>query len=769
MFVYDELSFDNYNEKVDRIYRVTGYFKVAGIEVNLTTLPAPLAKTLINEYPGVKNTMRFRKSHSFIVRYGGNSFKESKLIFSDPELFKIFTIPLLAGNPETALKKPYTLILSKKTAEKYFGQENPIGKILKFDNKDDYMVTGIFDKIPHNSHFHFDMIISLASLEESREETWLKNNFHTYVLLDKKTDPKSLEATFPEMIKKYLGPQVEQVLGKTLDEMLKSREDKVEFHLQPLRDIHLNSDMMGELEPNSDIKYVYIFSAIALFILIIASINFINLSTARSAGRAKEVGIRKVLGSLRSHLIRQFLSESMILSFLSMLIAFLLVNWILPYFNNLTGKELIISDFFSWEILFATVIITLLTGLLAGAYPAFFMSAFQPVNVLAGQLRSGAKSSLLRSSLVVFQFITSIILIIASLAVMNQLYYIRNRDLGFDKEGVLILDNAYLLGQQAEAFKNDMQKYPQIQHATISGFLPVPSARNLITLFPEQGVASKEGISMQNLIVDYDYIRTMGMKIVKGRDFSRRFSTDTSAVIINQKAAQLFGWDEPLDKKIGRLIGEKGPMELFNVIGVVEDFHYESLRTTIGPLVMFLGESNDLISFRIAAENIPQTINLLRGKWKEFLPHQPFEYSFLDERFEMIYRAEQKLGKIFAGFAVLAVFIGCLGLFGLAAFTAEQRTKEIGIRKVLGATVPAIIQLLSKEFVVLVGIANLAAWPIAYFIMSKWLQNFAYRASLTVWIFLASGIAAIMIAVFTVGYQAVRAALANPVDSLKYE
>ena len=581
-------------------------------------------------------------------------------------------------------------------------------------------------------------------------------------------DPKSLEAKFPEIIKKYMAPQLEKLIGQSYDKMIASGNLVMEFSLQPLQRIHLHSDLMAELEPNSDSKYVYIFSAIALFLLVIASINFMNLSTARSAGRAREVGIRKVVGSQRSQLVRQFLSESMILSIISMLLALVLVKLALPSFNNLSGKALTFANFYHWEMILAAIAVTFLTGFLAGLYPAF-ISAFQPIKVLKGQLKSGVKSGWLRSGLVVFQFTASIILIIGTVVVMSQLNYIRNKKLGYNKEHVLILNNAYLLGNQAEAFKSEMLTHSQFTNATISSYLPVPSNRNDSAVFPEGQVANKNSTTLQNWVVDYDYIKTLGMKIIEGRDFSREFATDKSAVIINQQTAKQFGWQEPLGKHLSRIISNKGDMKSYTVIGVVEDFHFDSLRNTIGPLIMYLGEDNLLISFRINTRDISGTTALLRDTWNKFLPGQPFEYFFLDARFYATYKAEQQLGRIFGIFAVLAIFVGCLGLFGLAAFIAEQRTKEIGIRKVLGASVSNIIRLLSKEFVLLVAAANVIAWPVAYLIMNQWLKDFAYRTSLNFFMFLAAGAAALIIALLTISYQAIKAALSNPVKSLKYE
>jgi putative ABC transport system permease protein len=768
MFVNDELNYDNYNENAERICRIAGSYRYGGRDFQFGTVSAPMAKVLIDEYPEVEDTVRFRGQGNFIVKFAEKSFTERRVIFSDPTIFNVFTIPLRQGEPKTALKDPYTLVLNKKTAEKYFGKENPLGKIIKLDNEKDYKITGVFTDIPHNSHFHFDIIASLASLEESRSPSWLRDNFFTYILLKPGASPKTLEAKFPGLIKKYFAPQLEKSLGQSMETLITEGNVRAEFYLQPLRRIHLYSDLMAELEPNSDISYVYIFSAIALFILVIASINFMNLSTARSSGRAKEVGMRKVLGSNRRQLIGQFLVESTVLSIIAMFISLMLVNLALPYFNHLSGKELTTTDNYNGFMVLAMLVITLLTGLLAGFYPAFFISAFHPISVLKGRLKSGVKSGSLRSTLVVFQFTVSIVLIIGTLVVMSQLNYIQNKKLGFDKDRVLILHNANLLDQQVQTFKNEMLKYPQIKNAAVSSYLPVPSARHGGAVSPEGKWDNETSTSVQNWTVDYDYITTLGMKLAAGRNFSRSNPTDTSAVIINQAAAKQFGWEKSPGKRLDRFFGE-GEIKSFTVIGVVEDFHFESLRNTIAPVLLYLGQTGGLISFRINTDNIPGAIDLLRDKWEKFLPGQPFEYSFLDERFDLVYRTEQRLGKIFGTFALLAIFVGCLGLFGLAAFIAEQRTKEIGIRKVLGASIPSIIRLLSLEFVRLVAAATLIAWPLAYLIMNQWLREFAYKTSLSIWIFLAAGISAVTIALITVGYQSVKTALTDPAKCIQYE
>lgn len=769
MFVNDELSYDAFNEKADRIYRVSASFLYGGRSFDIAVVPPPMAQVLIDEFPEVENAVRFRQRGRYIFRYKDNTFKETRVSYVDPSFFDIFSIPLLKGNPDSVLDDPNTLILSRNTAQKYFRDEEPIGKTLRLNDRTDYMVTGVFEEIPGNSHFHFDVFVSMASLAESKSQTWMSQNFQTYILLREGADPAALEAKFPDLLIKYMGPQIEAFMGKSMEKLVEENELAGEFYLQPLRDIHLHSDLIAEMEPTSDVKFVYIFTAIALFILIIASINYMNLSTARSAGRAREVGIRKVLGSFRSQIIRQFLTESMILSLVSLAIALGLVRLALPLFNGLSGKVLSMSALGSSSMVVVLVAATIIVGILAGSYSAFFISAFQPVNVLKGHLKSGVKTGWLRSGLVVFQFAASIILIIGTFVVYDQLHYIQNKKLGYDKEQVIILNNTYLLGDQTETFKNRMLTYPQIVNASISDYLPVPSNGNNSSILPEGERDSKKATSMQNWIVDYDYIKTLGMKVVAGRDFSREYSTDTKATIINQAAAKQFDWEQPVGRRIGRIISSEGDIELYEVIGVVEDFHFETLKETIGPLVMFLGESNGNISFRVGTDDISGTIGILQKEWKSFLPYQPFEYSFLDERFADMYQTEQRIGRIFGLFAGFAIFIGCLGLFGLAAFTAEQRTKEIGIRKVLGATSPNIIQLLTKEFVILVAVANVIAWPVAFWVMKGWLKDFSYRVSLSVWVFVGAGLFTLSIALLTVSYQSIRAALADPAVSLRYE
>lgn len=767
LYIQHELSYDRYHEKADRIYRLAVSLNFGGTEGEIATVGAPAAAALVNDYPEVLDATRFQSTGNWYIRYGETTFKETRLVYADANVFDVFTIPLLQGDPKTALAEPNTIVISETMADKYFGTDDPLGKTLNLDATTDYEVTGVFREIPSNTHFHYDFFASLATIEERLPPIWLSMNWNTYLVLREGADPTALEAKFPEMAKKYCGPEFERFVSASWEEVMESG-GRLDFYLQPVTKIHLHSDLLGELEPNSDIKYVYIFSVIAFFILVIACINFMNLSTARSANRAREVGIRKVVGSLRSQLVRQFLAESVVLSVIALFIALLLVGLALSRFNDLAGKELSIRSLTDPVILFAFFLMIVFIGLIAGSYPAFFLSSFKPVAVLREKLGSGMRGRWMRRALVVFQFTMSIVLIIGTIVVFKQLKYVQNSKLGFDKEQVFILHDAFILRSQVESFKNEVLQNPEIVSATVTGYLPVTSDRSLNAVIPEG--KQEETTPIQTWWVDFDYVKTLGLEIVEGRDFSRTFSTDSSAVIINEAAVIHFGWDEPLGKTIGSFVAVDEPVVAnYTVIGVVRDFHYETLRNQIGPLAMFIDRSTGLISFRLKTENLSEIIRFIEDKWNAFLPGQPLEYSFLDDRFDEMYRAEQRIGRIFGIFAALAIFVGCLGLFGLAAFTAEQRTKEIGIRKVLGASISGIVLLMSKEFFTWVVVANIVAWPIAWVVMRRWLQDFAYRTSITVWTFALSAILALVVAMLTVSYQAIKAARTNPVDSLKYE
>jgi len=775
LYVQNELSYDRHHEKADRIYRVASDHKFGGNHFQMAVSPAPMAEALVRDFPEVESAARFRGYGSFLIKkVGEQNFKEERVIFADNAIFDIFTIPLLAGDAKAALTAPNTVVISQSTAKKYFSEDDPVGQSLLFDNTAVYKITGVFADMPDNGHFHFDFIAALISRDESRNGLWVSNNFRTYLLLKAGGQPAALEAKFPEMIRKYAGPQVQEFLGASFEAMVQ-QGNQMRFYLQPLRDIHLHSDLNVEFEPNGNIKYVYIFSAIAFFILLIACINFMNLATARSANRAKEVGIRKVVGSYRRQLVGQFLAESIFLSVIAVMLALVVVELILPAFNNLAEKSLQTFYFGNWPLLATLIGITLLVGVVAGSYPAFVLSSFKPVSVLKGAKSAGARSSRLRSVLVVFQFAASVILIVGTLIIKNQLHYIQNKNLGFNKEQVIVLHDAYALGEKLDAFKNEVMRNPSTISATVSGYLPVSSNRNDTGFWPEGQRAGDNPVSMQIWNVDYGYVETMGMEIVAGRNFSETFGADSSAVILNERAAKMFGFGDPLGQKIytwaftpGQGIDRDRTIP-HTVIGVVKDFHFASLKSNIGALGLRLGRSRGFISFRFKVQEVAALIAFLENKWKEFAPDQPFAYSFLDERFSNMYRAEQKVGDVFSVFAGLAIFTACLGLFGLASFMTEQRTKEIGVRKVLGASVSQIVILLSKDFTRLVLLAIAIAAPVAYFAMNRWLQDFAYRIQIGVETFLLAGGMALLIALLTVSTQAIKAALANPVEALRYE
>jgi putative ABC transport system permease protein len=771
LYVQDELAYDRHHEKAEQIYRVVLDGRLADKDFHFAVASAPLAVMLPKELPEVLASTRLQNRAGILVRHGEKRFTEDRIFYADSTMFGVFTMPLLLGNSQTALAQPNTIVLTAAMAAKYFGDENPIGKTLALDNQN-YQITGMMQDVPRQSHFHPDFLAAMATLSDSRDQSWLSNNFYTYLVLPANSDPKAFETKLAAVVKKYVDPQIKAAIGVGFDEFIASG-GRYRYVLQRLTDIHLHSKLDVEIEPNGDIKYLYIFSAIAVFILLIACINFMNLATARSANRAKEVGVRKVLGSLRTQLVQQFLSESMLISFIALLIAIGLVELLLPFFNNLAARHLQ-ADFFSDNLArFGLIGFALLVGIIAGSYPAFFLASFQPVSVLKGKLsRRGGRSHWLRSGLVVSQFAISIALIVGTAVVHQQLQYVQSQNLGFNKAHVVVIQKASELGQQGQAFKQELLRYPNVLNASTSTEVPGRWFSN--TAVQPEGAPPDRLELVWYLAADDDFVKTLDMKITAGRNFSKAFSMDSSAVIINETAVKRLGWTDAVGKKI--VLRGRTPEESlkFTVIGVLKDFHFESLRQEIRPFALFpqsaLRERTpSFVAVRIRPQNLPATLAFLEDKWQEFVPHHPFEYSFLDADFEALYRAEQRTGKIFGAFSALAILIACLGLFGLASFMAVQRTKEIGVRKVLGASISQVVILLSKDFTQLVLIAIAIAAPVAYFAMNRWLQNFAYRIDIGWWVFALAGGLALLIAFITVSTQALKAALANPVEALRYE
>jgi len=771
LYVTDELAYDRYNEKAERIYRVDAAIKFGGNELNLAVSSDPMGATLKKDYPQVEEYTRVYASNgNKLIKKNNEFISEDEVAHADSTFFNVFTLPAISGDTKTALNEPNTVVITESTAKKYFDNVNAIGKVIETDEKEQYKVTAVIKDMPRNSHFKFDMIFSMKNVNY-QWGNFLSHNFHTYIVLKKGADYREFEKNFSQFTAKYILAQAKQLMEISSMEEFEKSGNKLKYSLMPLTDIHLHSDLTGELGVNGNIQYVYIFSAIALFILLIACINFMNLSTARSANRAREVGIRKVLGTSRKELITQFLIESTVMAVISLILAIAVAYLILPTFNDIAGKSILLRDFFTGKAILFIILLPFIVGLLAGSYPAFFLSGFKPIQVLKGKLNMGSKSGGMRSGLVVFQFAISIFLIIGTIIIYKQINYIQHTKLGFNKDQVLIINGTDALGNNADAFKNEVLQMPGVSSATMSGFLPVNSSRNDNSFSKDPVMDAKNALSMQTWRVDYDYIKTLGMEMQKGRNFSKDFGSDSTAVILNEAAARVLGYDDPVGKKIYTSTNPNDPaaQESFSIIGVVKNFHYESLRDNIGPLCFFLGRSRGATSFKVTAANIPTLLKQVESKWKTMAPGMPFSHRFMDDAFNNIYREEMRVGKLAMIFSLLAIFIACLGLFGLATFMAEQRTKEIGIRKVLGANVTGIVQLLSKDFLKLVIIAFCLSVPLAWWGMHKWLQDFAYRVDISWWVFVLAGITALFIALITVSLQAIRAALANPVKSLRTE
>ncbi len=772
LYVVDELSYDSFHSDSERIYRMDFSGNINGSEFITALASAPAGPTMPQEFPEVEEATRLRGTGNWTVRRKeeDNAYNEENIIFADANFFTFWDFNLISGDPNTCLERPNTLVINETTAKKIFGDDDPLGQIVVLDNDEDWEITGVYQDIPSNSHFSFDILLSMESTEESKQKFWMSFNFNTYLKLQEGFDPAVLEAKFPDLIQKYIGPEIQQFMGASMEEFYEAG-NSAGFFLFPLNDIHLYSDKLGDIGANGDYKYVLIFTAIALFILILACINFMNLSTARSAGRAKEVGVRKVMGAYKSQLRKQFLTEAFLITLISILIAYGLSFLLLDQFNTLADKSMEFNNLLSFTFILIMIGVLIVVGFLAGSYPAFFLSKFRPVEVLKGKLNLGLKGGGLRSTLVVLQFCVSIIMIIGTAIVYQQLSYIQNKKLGFSKDHVLLVHNPWMMGDKSESYKNEVIQNTNILSGTLSGFLPVPSNNNNNLWFPGANPTKDESYVFSEFRIDHDYLSTLDIEIKEGRDFSRDFPSDSSAIIINEAAAIRLGWSEPLNMKLSSYGGsqENPIVETYNVIGVVKDFHFQNLRNTIQPLVFQLSTSRGFLSLKIKTENIPATIDFLKEKWVEFAPGQPFEYSFLDERFNEMYESEQKLGNIFGVFAFLAIFIACLGLYGLAAFTAEQRRKEIGVRKVLGASIMSIITLLSKEFLKLVGIAFIIAAPISYYFMKGWLADFENRTNINFLVFLLAGIVALVIAWVTMSFQSWNAARVNPASSLKDE
>lgn len=768
LYVTDELSYDRFNEKADRIYRINGDISVHGNGANDIFTPAPMGPTLTREYPEVLNYTRIINVHDILVKHGSSTIIEEGCILADSTLFDVFTLPFVAGNPHTSLLHPFDMVISESAAKKYFNSTSAdvLGKTLHVNNESDYRITGIIKDMPRQSHFRANFIRAMAEIGYDRQpDTWLNNGFTTYVLLRPGATQATLDQSLAHLTSKYIIPRIRDLFnGKTGD--LLDKNNHFHYYSIPLTHIHLRSHLPSE-SSNGNSLYVYIFIIIAVFILLIACVNFMNLSTARSARRAKEVGIRKVLGSLRSELVTRFLTESLLTSSLAMVIALILAILLLPGFNRLADKEITISFLTQGWLLPYLIATTLIVGLLAGLYPAFFLSAFIPQRVLKGNFSSGFRSGWLRNILVIFQFTIAIILIIGTLVIYRQLDYVRHKDIGYNREQILIVRNTYSLWTHAKNFQADVEKLPGVLGTTMTFFLPTNSGAGSSVYFKDPALSADQTVLLSDWPVDANYIPLLGMKMLTGRNFT---STDSTSVIINETARDLLGYQDPIGHSIygrdyyGRVIATK-------IIGVVKDFNSGTLHSKIAPMMLHLAEERGALAIRIKTTDMPGLIASIEKAFRSWdkMSDQPFPYEFMDQTFNRLYRADQRTGTLFCVFAAFAICIGSLGLFGLVSYAAEQRTKEIGIRKVLGASTGNILGMLSKEFLLLILLASAIACPVAGWGMDKWLDDFAYRTTISWWIFAAAGGMAVLITVFTIGLQALRAAQAKPITSLRTE
>jgi putative ABC transport system permease protein len=769
MFVADELSFDRFNKKADQIVRVVLKGKVNGEIIKEAGTPAPVASTLKSEFPEVVEATRIRRLGTPKIAYQNNTFRNSQVAFVDPNFFTVFTLPFIQGDAKTALLLPNSIVITKEQAEKYFGTEDPINKLLEFkDAKEQYKVTGVIEKVPANSHFHFDLFASMEGVANSKEDKWLESGYFTYVVLAEGTNANEFEAKLPAIIKKYMGPQVSQ-LGMTFEKFQESGNE-IGFFIQTLTDIHLFSDLTGvsELEPGGDINSVYIFGAVALFMLLIACINFMNLSTAGATTRSKEVGVKKVLGSQRNQLVHQFLIESFISTTVAMLLGLLIVTISLPLFNQLSGKELQATFLLNPKVLGALLGLSIVISLLAGSYPAFFLSSIKPIAALKNRFSNGGKSKGIRSALVVFQFAISATLILAIIVVSQQMSYIQDKNIGYSRDQRIVLRESYLLGKNESTFKNQLLSDPRIESVTMSAFIPAgPTDDNMTGVWVGE---NKEDFRRTVIYgIDPSYIPTMGMQLISGRNFLEGSESENNKVIVNEALIKAFSLQgNPLGQSINQRTDNEGGFSSLTIVGVIKDFHFRSLHEPIAPMMMLNNPYGGLI-IKTKTTEMAALIESIHSKWQSFNVEEPFTYALLDELYNETYLAEQNMGTILKIFGLLTIFVACLGLFGLVTFTAEQRVKEIGVRKVLGANIFQIVSILSKDLMLLVVISFIIAFPLGYYLMDKWLQGFAYRTEVQWWVFIAAGLSTLLISLFTVSFKTVKAALANPVESLRSE
>ena len=770
LYIRQELSYDRNYPEGGRIFRLVELNNDNGIVRRGTHFPAPMATALKEDFPEIEKVARYNANKSFgarsnTIKLDGQTeaFHEQGFVYIDQSLLEILSLPFVYGDRKQALREPNSIVMSKRKADKYFPHENPIGKtiVLNNDNTRTYKVGGVMEDLPVTSHLQADFLITLTGYEKrfGEQTDWHSSNYPTYVMLRPGADKDQLEKKLLSIVKKYYIPRmIEDGEKDPIALSLKSS-----FALQPVQDIYLNREEITDDLNHGDIRYIWLFAAIAIFILIIACINFINLSTAKSANRAKEVGLRKVAGSQRISLINQFLTESILYSLFSFALAVLAAWLMLPYFNSLLEKQMIFpwSDGWFFPSLLAA---SLVVGVLAGLYPSFYLSSFRPVQVLKGNVTRGSKSAPVRSVLVIFQFTTSIVLIVSTIVIYRQMEFVMTKKLGFEKDQVLMVQSTDMLGDQVETFKKELLALPGVKSVTASEFLPVEGTTRDRNGFWKEGQSEDDRVGCQIWRVDDDYVRTMGMRIVEGRELSADIASDSMAVVVNQSMVKALNMKDPLGQRITN--GWEG---FKTVVGVVEDFHFESMQKNIKPLCLALGKSTSIVSIKVSTQDIPGMIQSITRVWKKFSPDLAIRYNFLDDSYALMYSNVQRVGRIFTTFAVLAIIVACLGLFGLSSYMVEQRNKEISIRLVLGASLNNIFQLVTGNFMRLILISLFIATPVSWYLMKRWLEDFAYRADIGLDVFALSGLLSLTIALITISYHSIRAAYANPAISLRSE
>ena len=767
LYVIDEFSYDRFHSNADRIYQVGLHKKFGTLDVRSVSTCPPLADAMISEIPEVETVLRLRIGGKPVIRYGEKVLTEDNAFFTESNFFDFFSFRLISGNVKTALKEPNSVVLTEKAARKLFGDENPLEKLIIIEDggaeKIAYKVTGVAADCPGNSHFKFNLLLSAGQDDYFKYNAWLNGGVFTYFLLRENKDVHDVEKKLENLLVKYEAPGLQHFLGNTLDQ-IRNAGGVYSYYTTKITDIHLKSNSQGDIEPGGSLRYMYVFGGIGIFILAIACINFMNMATAQSAGRAKEVGLRKTLGSLRSQLIGQFLAESMLYSLVAVASAVLLCFFLLPAFNLFSGKELSMINLLDVKFILGVGLMVLIVGLLAGSYPAFYLTSFGPIEVLKGKIKAGLKSKSIRSTLVVFQFVISIFLIIFTSVVYTQINFMQQQQMGMDKENVLVVENVHRLGENGQAFRNALVQQAGVSKVSFTGDR-FPIFNNSFLM---RSAKSDGDHQVASYHADFNFKDVLKIEMKDGRYFSQEFASDSTAVVINEAAAREFGFDKPEGQEI--LHSPNAFVFLpFQVIGIMKDFSFASYREKVRPLAVFLnrGPSGILI---VRYEGNAKTLIVNTSKlWEQYGSAQPFVYTFMDENFDKLYRSEERIGQVLTVFSGLAIFIACLGLFALAAFTAEQRTKEIGIRKVMGASVGSLSKTLTKEFIVLVFIAFVPAAAAGWWVSSQWLNGFAYRVEINLFIFVVAGVSAVAIAWLTVGYQSIKAARANPVDSLRHE